>query len=169
MVMVLFYVISLLMDSPICFLAAAEAARMDPFLGFRRDQEYVIVEADSQVLVNCSFSASITSVNGPGGGYGYGDHHSILVGFAMMFLLVFLLFCCFYALSLFLFPLFLSLVFQLEENNKKDPMIGGITNHGVANMIRFIVDSYNKPVPAILEIPSKDHPYDPSHILFFRE
>lgn len=33
----------------------------------------------------------------------------------------------------------------------------------VANMIRFLVDSYNKPIPAILEIPSKDHPYDPSH------
>ena len=30
-------------------------------------------------------------------------------------------------------------------------------------MIRFLVDSYNKPVPAILEIRSKDHPYDPSH------
>lgn len=33
----------------------------------------------------------------------------------------------------------------------------------VANMIRFLVDSYNRPVPAILEIPSKDHPYDPAH------
>ncbi|OAY71060.1 V-type proton ATPase subunit F-like [Ananas comosus] len=33
----------------------------------------------------------------------------------------------------------------------------------VANMIRFLVDSYNKPVPAILEIPSKEHPYDPAH------
>lgn len=32
-----------------------------------------------------------------------------------------------------------------------------------ANMIRFLVDSYNKPVPAILEIPSKEHPYDPAH------
>ncbi|KAH7442964.1 hypothetical protein KP509_02G010300 [Ceratopteris richardii] len=32
----------------------------------------------------------------------------------------------------------------------------------VANMIRFVVDRYNKPIPAILEIPSKDHPYDPS-------
>jgi V-type H+-transporting ATPase subunit F len=30
-------------------------------------------------------------------------------------------------------------------------------------MIRFLVDSYNNPVPAILEIPSKDHPYDPAH------
>ncbi|KAB2047568.1 hypothetical protein ERO13_A13G052900v2 [Gossypium hirsutum] len=33
----------------------------------------------------------------------------------------------------------------------------------VANMIRFLVDSYNKPIPAILEIPSKNHPYDPAH------
>ncbi|KAL4565645.1 hypothetical protein LXL04_029748 [Taraxacum kok-saghyz] len=33
----------------------------------------------------------------------------------------------------------------------------------VANMVRFVVDSYNNPVPAILEIPSKDHPYDPQH------
>ncbi|KAK3200642.1 hypothetical protein Dsin_024057 [Dipteronia sinensis] len=33
----------------------------------------------------------------------------------------------------------------------------------IANMIRFVVDSYNKPIPAILEIPSKDHPYDPAH------
>lgn len=36
-------------------------------------------------------------------------------------------------------------------------------SYQVANMIRFLVDSYNKPVPAILEIPSKDHPYDPAH------
>ncbi|KAL8530422.1 hypothetical protein ACS0TY_007456 [Phlomoides rotata] len=33
----------------------------------------------------------------------------------------------------------------------------------VANMIRFLVDGYNKSIPAILEIPSKDHPYDPAH------
>jgi ATP synthase F subunit len=32
----------------------------------------------------------------------------------------------------------------------------------IANMIRFMIDSYSKPLPAILEIPSKDHPYDPS-------
>eukprot|EP00249_Psilotum_nudum_P006056 c19426_g1_i1 orf=616-993(-) len=32
----------------------------------------------------------------------------------------------------------------------------------IAGMIRFLVDSYRKPLPAILEIPSKDHPYDPS-------
>ena len=38
-----------------------------------------------------------------------------------------------------------------------------LTGFQVANMIRFLVDSYNKPIPAILEIPSKDHPYDPAH------
>jgi V-type H+-transporting ATPase subunit F len=32
----------------------------------------------------------------------------------------------------------------------------------VANMIRFMIDSYQNPIPSILEIPSKDHPYDPS-------
>ena len=29
-------------------------------------------------------------------------------------------------------------------------------------MIRHLVDAHDKPTPAILEIPSKDHPYDPS-------
>ena len=57
-----------------------------------------------------------------------------------------------------------------EWNEHKDSVFGVcLTNYPllvdfqVANMIRFIVDSYNNPVPAILEIPSKDHPYDPSH------
>jgi len=29
-------------------------------------------------------------------------------------------------------------------------------------MIRYSVNAYTKPVPAILEIPSKDMPYDPN-------
>jgi V-type H+-transporting ATPase subunit F len=29
-------------------------------------------------------------------------------------------------------------------------------------MIRATVDSHDKSLPAILEIPSKEHPYDPS-------
>ncbi|KAH7543243.1 hypothetical protein FEM48_Zijuj02G0163900 [Ziziphus jujuba var. spinosa] len=49
-----------------------------------------------------------------------------------------------------------------EFTAKEDIAIILISQY-VANMIRFLVDSYNKPVPAILEIPSKDHPYDPSH------
>lgn len=29
-------------------------------------------------------------------------------------------------------------------------------------MIRYVIDTHTTPVPAVLEIPSKDHPYDPS-------
>lgn len=32
----------------------------------------------------------------------------------------------------------------------------------IANMIRQAVSAYKKPFPAILEIPSKDCPYDPT-------
>ena len=32
----------------------------------------------------------------------------------------------------------------------------------IANMIRVAVSAYNRPFPAILEIPSKDCPYDPT-------
>jgi len=29
-------------------------------------------------------------------------------------------------------------------------------------MIRHVIDSHTQPIPAVLEIPSKDHPYDAS-------
>ena len=29
-------------------------------------------------------------------------------------------------------------------------------------MIRHVIDGHDKPIPAVLEIPSKDHPYDPT-------
>lgn len=32
----------------------------------------------------------------------------------------------------------------------------------IAEMIRHVIDSHIQPVPAVLEIPSKDHPYDAS-------
>lgn len=32
----------------------------------------------------------------------------------------------------------------------------------IAEMIRYVIDAHVKPVPAVLEIPSKDHPYDPN-------
>ena len=31
----------------------------------------------------------------------------------------------------------------------------------VAERIRHVVDAYSEAFPAVLEIPSKDHPYDP--------
>ncbi|CAN6445939.1 unnamed protein product [Victoria cruziana] len=49
-----------------------------------------------------------------------------------------------------------------KEFTTKDDIAIVLISQYVANMIRFLVDSYNKPVPAILEIPSKEHPYDPS-------
>ncbi|KAH0890630.1 hypothetical protein HID58_053059 [Brassica napus] len=50
-----------------------------------------------------------------------------------------------------------------KEFSSRDDIAIILISQYVANMIRFLVDSYNKPVPAILEIPSKDHPYDPAH------
>ncbi|KAH7571711.1 hypothetical protein JRO89_XS04G0124000 [Xanthoceras sorbifolium] len=50
-----------------------------------------------------------------------------------------------------------------KEFTTKDDIGIVLISQYVANMIRFLVDSYNKPIPAILEIPSKDHPYDPAH------
>ncbi|KAK9865411.1 hypothetical protein WJX84_007426 [Apatococcus fuscideae] len=32
----------------------------------------------------------------------------------------------------------------------------------VANMIRNQINRYQRPIPAVLEIPSKEHPYDPN-------
>ncbi|AMD22295.1 HGL045Wp [Eremothecium sinecaudum] len=36
-----------------------------------------------------------------------------------------------------------------------------LINQHVADEIRVQIDNYAEPFPAILEIPSKDHPYDP--------
>lgn len=48
-----------------------------------------------------------------------------------------------------------------EFTSREDIAIVLISQY-IANMIRFLIDSYSKPLPAILEIPSKDHPYDPN-------
>ena len=32
----------------------------------------------------------------------------------------------------------------------------------IAEMIRHVINDYNEALPAVLEIPSKDHPYDPN-------
>lgn len=32
----------------------------------------------------------------------------------------------------------------------------------VAELIRHVIDGHTQPVPSVLEIPSKDHPYDAS-------
>lgn len=48
-----------------------------------------------------------------------------------------------------------------EFTSREDVAIVLISQY-VADMIRFVVDGYDKPVPAVLEMPSKNHPYDPT-------
>ncbi|XP_033624748.1 V-type proton ATPase subunit F-like [Asterias rubens] len=37
-----------------------------------------------------------------------------------------------------------------------------LINQNYAELIRHLLDAHTEPVPAVLEIPSKDSPYDPS-------
>ncbi|KAJ7596677.1 ATPase, V1 complex, subunit F [Mycena floridula] len=48
-----------------------------------------------------------------------------------------------------------------EFTERKDVAILLINQH-IAEKIRPTVDKYQQAFPALLEIPSKDHPYDPS-------
>ncbi|KAF9459427.1 ATPase, V1 complex, subunit F [Collybia nuda] len=54
----------------------------------------------------------------------------------------------------------IEVAFQ-EFTERKDIAILLINQH-VAEKIRPTVDKYQQAFPALLEIPSKDHPYDPS-------
>lgn len=47
--------------------------------------------------------------------------------------------------------------------NRKDIAIVLVNQH-IADMIRDQVDEYQQAFPAVLEVPSKDHPYDPSKV-----
>ncbi|XP_030767368.1 V-type proton ATPase subunit F [Sitophilus oryzae] len=57
-------------------------------------------------------------------------------------------------------------VSEIEETFKRfvkrDDIDIILINQNIAEIIRHVVDSHNSPIPAILEIPSKDHPYDSS-------
>lgn len=48
-----------------------------------------------------------------------------------------------------------------EFTEERDDIALLLINQHVADIIRSKIDNYIKPFPAILEIPSKDHPYDP--------
>jgi V-type H+-transporting ATPase subunit F len=45
---------------------------------------------------------------------------------------------------------------------KRNDIAVVLINQHIAEMIRHIVDRYEMAVPAVLEIPSKDYPYDPT-------
>ncbi|ELT93641.1 hypothetical protein CAPTEDRAFT_220916 [Capitella teleta] len=57
-------------------------------------------------------------------------------------------------------------VSEIEEAFNKFVGRGDIAiiliGQNIAEEIRHILDAYKEPIPAILEIPSKDHPYDSS-------
>eukprot|EP00834_Sanchytrium_tribonematis_P003098 NODE_110_length_18645_cov_0.794403.p17 type:complete len:121 gc:universal NODE_110_length_18645_cov_0.794403:14924-14562(-) len=48
-----------------------------------------------------------------------------------------------------------------EYTTRKDIAILLINQH-IANKIRHLLDDYHQAYPSVLEMPSKDHPYDPS-------
>ena len=59
-------------------------------------------------------------------------------------------------------------VSEIEEafkafTNREDIAIVLINQH-IAEMIRHVVDEHRRSIPAVLEIPSKEHPYDPSKV-----
>lgn len=45
---------------------------------------------------------------------------------------------------------------------KRDDIDIILINQNTAEMIRHVIDAHTAPLPAVLEIPSKDHPYDAS-------
>ncbi|KAK9508583.1 hypothetical protein O3M35_006112 [Rhynocoris fuscipes] len=53
---------------------------------------------------------------------------------------------------------------KIEEAFKKFVKRSDITiiiiNQNIADLIRPVISTHTAPVPAVLEIPSKDHPYD---------
>jgi V-type H+-transporting ATPase subunit F len=55
---------------------------------------------------------------------------------------------------------------DLEEAFKtftsRDDIAIVLINQNVAEMIRHVIDKYVQTIPALLEIPSKEHPYDSS-------
>lgn len=49
-----------------------------------------------------------------------------------------------------------------RDFTSRDDVSVVLINQSIASVIRHVLDSYSKPVPAVLEIPSKDQPYDPT-------
>jgi len=49
-----------------------------------------------------------------------------------------------------------------KDFTTRDDVAIVLISQPIANMIRHIVSQHSKAVPAVLEIPSKDNPYDPN-------
>ena len=50
----------------------------------------------------------------------------------------------------------------LKKFIKRDDIDIILINQNIAELVRTTIDGHTAPVPSILEIPSKDHPYDPA-------
>lgn len=59
-----------------------------------------------------------------------------------------------------------TIVSEIEETFeaflKRDDVDIILINQSIAEQIRHLIDRHTAPIPAILEIPSKDQPYDPN-------
>ncbi|GBF95551.1 V-type proton ATPase subunit F [Raphidocelis subcapitata] len=51
---------------------------------------------------------------------------------------------------------------SFKEFTARDDVAIVLISQPIANMIRHVVANHSKPIPAVLEIPSKDSPYDPN-------
>lgn len=51
---------------------------------------------------------------------------------------------------------------SLKKFIRRDDIDIILINQNVAELVRSVIDAHTAPIPAILEIPSKDYPYDPS-------
>jgi V-type H+-transporting ATPase subunit F len=51
---------------------------------------------------------------------------------------------------------------KFQALTKRDDVAIVLINQHIANLIRHALAQYNQLVPTVLEIPSKEHPYDPS-------
>ena len=50
----------------------------------------------------------------------------------------------------------------MNNNTIAYHVLGVLVLLQIAEMVRHLLDVYEQPIPSVLEIPSKDHPYDPS-------
>mmetsp|Transcript_7282 Transcript_7282/g.11628 ORF Transcript_7282/g.11628 Transcript_7282/m.11628 type:complete len:119 (-) Transcript_7282:42-398(-) len=51
---------------------------------------------------------------------------------------------------------------KFQELTEREDVAIILINQHIANLIRHALAQYEKLVPTVLEIPSKEHPYDPS-------
>lgn len=52
--------------------------------------------------------------------------------------------------------------------SQRDDVAVLLINQHIAKEIRHLIDKHDRPLPAIVEIPSKDHPYKPDEDVVFK-